>query len=152
MLTAVFEILGIRLWWYVHCYYQWRIYMKYLCFFHFVLLKLNVSNCCHTKNLCLYIIFYLKIKKKLTFPLKCIHFYNGAKVTNNCILCIYILSCTWKTTKHKIQYKKKGLKTSFFLQIGWNSTKIWLYQALWQIKTKEEAQKYMHTNLFFFPL
>ena len=27
-----------------------------------------------------------------------------------------------------------------------------MYQALWQIKTKEEAQKYMHTNLFFFPL
>lgn len=96
--------------------------------------------------------FIWKSKTKLTFPLKCIHFYNGAKVTNNCILCIYILSCTWKTTKHKIQYKKKGLKTSFFLQIGWNSTKIWLYQALWQIKTKEEAQKYMHTNLFFFPL
>lgn len=96
--------------------------------------------------------FIWKSKKKLTFPLKCIHFYNGAKVTNNCILCIYILSCTWKTTKHKIQYKKKGLKTSFFLQIGWNSTKIRLYQTLWQIKTKEEAQKYMHTNLFFFPL
>lgn len=96
--------------------------------------------------------FIWKSKTKLTFPLKCIHFYNGAKVTNNCILCIYILSCTWKTTKHKIQYKKKGLKTSFFLQIGWNSTKIRLYQALWQIKTKEEAQKYMHTNLFFFPL
>lgn len=96
--------------------------------------------------------FIWKSKTKLTFPLKCIHFYNGAKVTNNCILCLYILSCTWKTTKHKIQYKKKGLKTSFFLQIGWNSTKIRLYQALWQIKTKEEAQKYMHTNLFFFPL
>ena len=96
--------------------------------------------------------FIWKSKTKLTFPLKCIHFYNGAKVTNNCILCIYILSCTWKTTKHKIQYKKKGLKTSFFLQIGWNSTKIRLYQALWQIKTKEEAQRYMHTNLFFFPL
>ena len=96
--------------------------------------------------------FIWKSKTKLTFPLKCIHFYNGAKVTNNCILCIYILSSTWKTTKHKIQYKKKGLKTSFFLQIGWNSTKIRLYQALWQIKTKEEAQKYMHTNLFFFPL
>lgn len=96
--------------------------------------------------------FIWKSKTKLTFSLKCIHFYNGAKVTNNCILCIHILSCTWKTTKHKIQYKKKGLKTSFFLQIGWNSTKIRLYQALWQIKTKEEAQKYMHTNLFFFPL
>ena len=96
--------------------------------------------------------FIWKSKTKSTFPLKCIHFYNGAKVTNNCILCLYILSCTWKTTKHKIQYKKNGLKTSFFLQIGWNSTKIWLYQALWQIKTKEEAQKYMHTNLFFFPL
>lgn len=96
--------------------------------------------------------FIWKSKTKLTFPLKCIHFYNGAKVTNNCILCIYILSCTWKTTKHKIQYKKKGLKTSFFLQNGWNSTKIRLYQALWQIKTKEEAQRYMHTNLFFFPL
>ena len=48
--------------------------------------------------------------------------------------------------------QEKGIEDILFLQIGWNSTKIRLYQTLWQIKTKEEAQKYMHTNLFFFPL
>lgn len=127
--------------------------MKYLCFFHFVLLKLNVSNCCHTKNLCLYIIFYLKIKNKINLSYKMYTLLQWCKVTNNCFLCIYISSFTWKTTKHRIQYKKKGLKTSFFFQLVEIRLKcVLMYQALWQIKTKEEAQKYMYTNLFFFPL
>ena len=34
--------------------------IAYLCFFHVALLKFNVTNGCHAKNLSFYIIFYLK--------------------------------------------------------------------------------------------
>ena len=49
-----------------------------------------------------------------------------------------------------IQEKRTEDILFFFLQIPLKC--VLMYQALWQIKTKEEAQKYMHTNLFFFPL
>lgn len=100
--------------------------------------------------------FIWKSKTKLIFPLKCIHFYNGAKVTNNCFLCIYIISSFYmeNNTQYKahntIQEKRIEDILFFFLQIPLKC--VLMYQALWQIKTKEEAQKYMHTNLFFFPL
>ena len=98
--------------------------------------------------------FIWKSKTKLIFPLKCIHFYNGAKVTNNCFLRIYISSFYMENnTQYKVHntiQEKRIEDILFFLQIPLKC--VLMYQALWQIKTKEEAQKYMHTNLFFFPL
>lgn len=98
--------------------------------------------------------FIWKSKTKLTFPLKCIHFYNGAKVTNNCILSIYISSFYMENNKAQNTIQEKRIEYIFFfyklVEIQLNC--VLMYQALWQIKTKEEAQKYMHTNLFFFPL
>ena len=98
--------------------------------------------------------FIWKSKTKLTFPLKCIHFYNGAKVTNNCILSIYISYFYMENNKAQNTIQEKRIEYILFLyklvEIQLNC--VLMYQALWQIKTKEEAQKYMHTNLFFFPL
>lgn len=98
--------------------------------------------------------FIWKSKTKLTFPLKCIHFYNGAKVTNNCILSIYISSFYMENNKAQNTIQEKRIEYILFLyklvEIQLNC--VLMYQALWQIKTKEEAQKYMYTNLFFFPL
>ena len=126
--------------------------MKYLCFFHFVLLKLNVSNCCHTKNLCLYIIFYLKIKNKINLSYKMYTLLQWCKVTNNCFLCIYISSFTWKTTKHRIQYKKKGLKTSFFFSIGWNSTKVCAHVSSTLANKNQRRSTKVHVHKpFLFP-
>ena len=128
--------------------------MKYLCFFHFVLLKLNVSNCCHTKNLCLYIIFYLKIKNKINLSSKMYSLLQWCKVTNNCFLCIYISSFYMENNKAQTTIQEKRIEDIlFFYKLVEIQLKcVLVYQALWQIKTKEEAQKYMHTNLFFFPL
>lgn len=98
--------------------------------------------------------FIWKSKTKLTFPLKCIHFYNGAKVTNNCILSIYISYFYMENNKAQNTIQEKRIEYIFFfyklVEIQLNC--VLMYQALWQIKTKEEAQKYMYTNLFFFPL
>lgn len=98
--------------------------------------------------------FIWKSKTKLTFPLKCIHFYNGAKVTNNCILSIYISYFYMENNKAQNTIQEKRIEYILFLyklvEIQLNC--VLMYQALWQIKTKEEAQKYMYTNLFFFPL
>lgn len=98
--------------------------------------------------------FIWKSKTKLTFPLKCIHFYNGAKVTNNCILSIYISSFYMENNKaqNTIQEKRIEYILFFYKLVEIQLNCALMYQALWQIKTKEEAQKYMHTNLFFFPL
>lgn len=98
--------------------------------------------------------FIWKSKTKLTFPLKCIHFYNGAKVTNNCILSIYISSFYMENNKaqNTIQEKRIEYILFFYKLVEIQLNCVLMYQALWQIKTKEEAQKYMHTNLFFFPL
>ena len=126
----------------------------YLCFFHFVLLKLNVSNCRHTKNLCLYIIFYLKIKNKINLSSKMYSLLQWCKVTNNCFLCIYISSFYMENNKAQTTIQEKRIEDIlFFYKLVEIQLKcVLVYQALWQIKTKEEAQKYMHTNLFFFPL
>ena len=98
--------------------------------------------------------FIWKSKTKLTFPLKCIHFYNGAKVTNNCILSIYISYFYMENNKAQNTIQEKRIEYILFfnklVEIQLNC--VLMYQALWQIKTKEEAQKYMYTNLFFFPL
>lgn len=98
--------------------------------------------------------FIWKSKTKLTFPLKCIHFYNGAKVTNNCILSIYISYFYMENNKaqNTIQEKRIEYILFFYKLVEIQLNCVLMYQALWQIKTKEEAQKYMHTNLFFFPL
>ena len=98
--------------------------------------------------------FIWKSKTKLTFPLKCIHFYNGAKVTNNCILSIYISSFYMENNKaqNTIQEKRIEYILFFYKLVEIQLNYVLMCQALWQIKTKEEAQKYMHTNLFFFPL
>ena len=98
--------------------------------------------------------FIWKSKTKLTFPLKCIHFYNGAKVTNNCILSIYISYFYMENNKaqNTIQEKRIEYILFFYKLVEIQLNCVLMYQALWQIKTKEEAQKYMYTNLFFFPL
>lgn len=98
--------------------------------------------------------FIWKSKTKLIFPLKCIHFYNGAKVTNNCILSIYISYFYMENNKaqNTIQEKRIEYILFFYKLVEIQLNCVLMYQALWQIKTKEEAQKYMYTNLFFFPL
>lgn len=98
--------------------------------------------------------FIWKSKTKLTFLLKCIHFYNGAKVTNNCILSIYISYFYMENNKaqNTIQEKRIEYILFFYKLVEIQLNCVLMYQALWQIKTKEEAQKYMYTNLFFFPL
>lgn len=98
--------------------------------------------------------FIWKSKTKLTFPLKCIHFYNVAKVTNNCILSIYISYFYMENNKaqNTIQEKRIEYILFFYKLVEIQLNCVLMYQALWQIKTKEEAQKYMYTNLFFFPL
>ena len=98
--------------------------------------------------------FFIWNEKQINLSSKMYTPLQWCKATNNCFLCIYISSFTWKTTKHRKQYKKKGLKTSFFFSklVEIRLKCVLMYQALWQIKTKEEEQKYMYTNLFFFPL
>lgn len=54
--------------------------------------------------------------------------------------------------QNTIQEKRIEYILFFYKLVEIQLNYVLMCQALWQIKTKEEAQKYMHTNLFFFPL
>ena len=97
--------------------------------------------------------FIWKSKTKLTFPIKCIHFYNGARWLTIAFYAFIYHLLHGKQQSTEYNTRKKDWRHPFFFQLVEIRLKcVLMYQALWQIKTKEEAQKYMYTNLFFFPL
>lgn len=97
--------------------------------------------------------FIWKSKTKLTFPLKCIHFYNGAKVTNNCILSIYISSFYMENNKAQNTIQEKRIEyILFFLQIGWNSTKLCAHVSSTLANKNQRRSTKVHAHKpFLFP-
>lgn len=97
--------------------------------------------------------FIWKSKTKLIFPLKCIHFLMVQRWLTIAFYAFIYHLFTWKTThntKHTIQYKKKGLKTSFFFFT--NYTKVCAHVSSTLANKNQRRSTKVHAHKpFLFP-
>lgn len=97
--------------------------------------------------------FIWKSKTKLIFPLKCIHFYNGAKVTNNCFLCIYISSFYMENnTQYKAHNTIQEKRIEDILFFFTNSTKVCAHVSSTLANKNQRRSTKVHAHKpFLFP-